>query len=211
MSSSDHSIRQNSSPFEYTKRPRQKRRPANERGFPSPAALRDLAKTYLECQARLWPELVGTSLLPAMTDEVIRQFAKEFRDRFLTRSIALRAPSGSGRVRHFAASYVRYSCDNSNPRSLDQQLKLQLERAAVDERFIPWCYVFGDAAVSGTTSSRRGYEMAKELVTAPDQAIDTLDIDEIGRASRDMIDSQAGAPDRRLPQAARWRFRRLRH
>lgn len=34
-------------------------------GLPEREGLLDLARTYLEVQARLWPELVGTAAVPA--------------------------------------------------------------------------------------------------------------------------------------------------
>ena len=34
-------------------------------GLPGRTGLLDLARTYLETQARLWPELVGTAAVPA--------------------------------------------------------------------------------------------------------------------------------------------------
>ncbi|HEX6984447.1 MAG TPA: recombinase family protein, partial [Planctomycetaceae bacterium] len=84
--------------------------------------------------------------------------------------------------------YVRYSDDNSNPRSLAQQLRNVLERAARDRAFVPWGLVFADAAVSGTTARRRGYELAKEAVQR-DGGPATLYVDELGRAARDAIET----------------------
>ena len=45
----------------WTRKPRRKCQPPDRKGLPSPSALCDLAKTYLETQALLWPDLVATS------------------------------------------------------------------------------------------------------------------------------------------------------
>jgi hypothetical protein len=46
-------------------------------------------------------------------------------------------------------AYLRFSDENSNPRSLDQQLLNVLNRARRDGVFMPWQYVLADAAVGG--------------------------------------------------------------
>ncbi len=168
------------------KSPGRKRRPG--RGLPSDEALRDLASTYLQSQRSLWPELASDGRLPCPDAGVISAMAEQFRDRFLSGVVEpFASPVGKAAWVGLACSYLRYSCDNSNPRSLDQQLRLQLERARRDGRFIPWAWVFADAAVTGTTADRRGYEMAKLALTV--EALDVLYIDEIGQASRDAIEA----------------------
>jgi DNA invertase Pin-like site-specific DNA recombinase len=87
------------------------------------------------------------------------------------------------------AAYLRFSCDNSNPRSLDQQLKNVLERAARDRVFIPWNFVLADAAVSGTIAARRGYQLSKRLMESRSSLCRVLYVDEIGRFSRDVIEA----------------------
>src|SRR4051794_24318559 len=81
--------------------------------------------------------------------------AEGFRRRFLDPADPGDRPGLVPGSRELAASYPRYSRDNSNPRSLDPQLRLQLERAARGCRFLPWPYVFADAAVTGNTADRR--------------------------------------------------------
>src|SRR5206468_3106056 len=85
-------------------------------------------------------------------------------------------------------SYLRYSDDNSNPRSLDQQLKIQLRRAREERVFVPWEYVFADARVTGTTAHRRGYNLAKKALRQ-EEAVKVLYVDELGRASRDVVET----------------------
>ena len=44
---------------------------SNDFGLPERSGLMDLARTYLETQARLWPELAGTPAVPALTNAVV--------------------------------------------------------------------------------------------------------------------------------------------
>ena len=60
-----------------------------------------------------------------------------------------------------AVADLRFSDENSNPRSLDQQLLNVLNRARREGVFVPWHYVLADAAVSGTLTCRTGYTLAK--------------------------------------------------
>ena len=162
-----------------------------ERGLPSVDALRELARTYLQTQAALWPDLVRNGTIPELFDEVLDKLASDFKRQFLDagvkEAIHLHASLPSAK---FASSYLRYSCDHSNPRSLDQQLRLQLEKARQNNHFIPWRLVFADAAVSGTTADRSGYILAKKALRIA--GMETMYIDEIGRASRDAIESLPG-------------------
>ena len=43
----------------------------NDWGLPDKAAQNDLVRTYLTNQARLWPELAGTTAVPEPTDAVV--------------------------------------------------------------------------------------------------------------------------------------------
>jgi len=167
---------------------RPKRRRREERGLPSDEALRELAFTYLETQHRLWPEPVQSNLLPSITDATIAEMIAAFKSQFLDCDGLLKLPSEYSDYQ-IAASYSRFSDAGSNPRSLAQQLHLQLEKARQNGHFIPWCLVFADAAVTGTTSKRRGYELAKSAVSTLGDSIQALYIDELGRASRDNIES----------------------
>lgn len=160
----------------------------NDRGLPDEEARNDLARIYLELQNQLWPELSGTGLLSPVTDEAVRSHADSLRESFVSGVIkVISIPVGL--ILAIAAAYVRYSCDNSNPRSLAQQLRNILEGAKRMGYFIPWEYVFADAAISGTTSDRRGYQMCKELLRQPGIMVKSLLVDEIGRANRNTIES----------------------
>jgi DNA invertase Pin-like site-specific DNA recombinase len=160
-----------------------------DKGLPDQAALQELARTYIDLQRRLWPDLVRAKYLPVRSEKSIVLMADEFRARFLGDGVPrFEAPPDADWWEQLAAAYLRYSCDNSNPRSLDQQLKNVLERAARDRVFVPWEYVFADAAVSGTSAARRGYQMAKAAVELHDGPHNFY-VDEIGRASRDAIEA----------------------
>jgi DNA invertase Pin-like site-specific DNA recombinase len=163
------------------------RRSPSEKGLPDEVALRELALVYLDYQHRLWPDLAQSGALPPNTAEAVAELAEDFRQRFLgSKQVLLDVSQPSGV--DLACAYDRYSDLNSNPRSLAQQLGLQLERAAANRHFIPWHFVFADAAVTGTITDRRGYQMAKEVISGfSDVAV--MYIDEIGRASRDSIEA----------------------
>jgi DNA invertase Pin-like site-specific DNA recombinase len=114
--------------------------------------------------------------------------ASEFKARFLGEHAELEGHSiPCKKGTSIGVTYVRYSDDSSNPRSLDQQLGLILERARKDNVYNPWRNVFADAAVTGTVAARTGYTLAKAAIQAPEASC--LYIDEIGRASRYAIES----------------------
>ncbi len=171
--------------------PKRRGRPRkNDRGLPDAEPRRELAQTYLEIQSTLWPDYVASGLIPESSEAVIQQMADSLERRFLTGCIE--APdwgAANPPEVELGGGYVRYSCDNSNPRSLDQQLKNVLERAGRDRVFIPWNYVTADAAVSGTIAARRGYQLSKGLIESKTSKCQRLYLDEIGRASRDLIEA----------------------
>jgi len=107
------------------KRPRSK----HEKGLPDTKAREDLARTYLDTQRRLWPELVKQGGLPRATTANIARMADEFEQAFLSGGVLEFKTKRSKLRKSLAAAYLRYSDDNSNPRSLDQQLRNVLERA----------------------------------------------------------------------------------
>jgi len=89
-----------------------------------------------------------------------------------------------------AVAYLRFSDENSNPRSLDQQLLNVLNRARRDSVFVPWQYVMADAAVSGTLACRTGYTLAKSLVERREASgVAWFLIDDLSRMSRNTIES----------------------
>jgi site-specific DNA recombinase len=160
-------------------------------GLPARAGLIDLARTYLDAQARLWPELVGTAAVPVAMPATIEPMADDFERRFRQQHAEVFRPSGTPKVwTDLVIAYLRFSDEGSNPRSLDQQLNNVLNRAHRDGIFIPWQYVCADAAVSGTLSCRRGYAIAKMLVERrAETGAAWFVIDDLSRMSRNTIES----------------------
>ena len=160
-------------------------------GLPARAGLIDLARTYLDAQARLWPELVGTAAVPVAMPATVEPMADDFERRFRQQHAEVFRPSGTPKLwTDLGIAYLRFSDEGSNPRSLDQQLNNVLNRAHRDGIFIPWQYVCADAAVSGTLSCRRGYAIAKMLVERRAETGATcFVIDDLSRMSRNTIES----------------------
>ena len=160
-------------------------------GMPERSGLLDLARTYLETQNRLWPELAGTTAVPAPVAATIAAMADDFEKRFRQQHAETFRPGDMPKVwADLGIAYLRFSDENSNPRSLDQQLLNVLTRARRDGVFVPWCFVLADAAVSGTLACRRGYMIAKMIVERRDLfGVSWFLIDELSRMSRNTIES----------------------
>ena len=160
-------------------------------GLPGREGLLDLARTYIEFQTRLWPELSGTAAVPAADAATIAAMADDFERRFRTQAADIFQPGAVPRIwTDLGLAYLRFSDENSNPRSLDQQLLNVLNRARRDGVFVPWQYVLADAAVSGTLACRRGYTLAKTLVERRSESgVAWFLIDDLSRMSRNTIES----------------------
>jgi DNA invertase Pin-like site-specific DNA recombinase len=159
--------------------------------MPERQGLLDLARTYLEVQARLWPDLAGTAAVPAPDAATIAATADDFERRFRQQLADVFRPGDTPHVWiALAVAYLRFSDENSNPRSLDQQLLNVLNRARRDGVFVPWHYVLADAAVSGTLACRTGYTLAKSLVERREESgVAWFLIDDLSRLSRNTIES----------------------
>ena len=177
------------------RRPPRKRGP--DRGLPAAADRLKLAATYLRVQRQQWPALAAGGLLPADTEAVLRGMADDLARRHTTRALDDAARAGLADLggRHAAlvkglgveAAYVRYSCENSETHSLDDQLSQILRKARDLRVFVPWPLVFCDASVSGADASRRGYNALKAVLdTLP--AVGGVLIDEFSRAGRDTLE-----------------------
>jgi len=160
-------------------------------GMPERSGLLDLARTYLETQNWLWTELAGTPAVPAPVAVTIAAMADDFEQRFRKQHAETFRPGDTPKVwAHLGIAYLRFSDENSNPRSLDQQLLNVLTLARRDGVFVPWCFVLADAAVSGTLACRRGYMIAKMIVERRDLfGVSWFLIDELSRMSRNTIES----------------------
>jgi len=160
-------------------------------GMPERQGLLELARTYLEIQARLWPELAGTTAVPAADAATIAAMADDFERRFRQQSAEVFRPASTPIVWiALAVAYLRFSDENSNPRSLDQQLLNVLTRARREGVFAPWHYVLADAAVSGPLACRTGYTLAKTIVERRNEfGVSWFLIDDLSRMSRNTIES----------------------
>ena len=172
--------------------PRSKRRrlrSKSDRGLPPDTELEKLAVAYLDNQRTYWQKLVEAGLLPTPNDEIVRQMVEDFKERHRSRKVDVAS------VRPFtkffsklAGSYNRYSCDNSNPNSVLDQMVKALEKGHAEDRFIPWPYVFADYSVTGLDPSRQGYTSYKNVLADTDHLIETTYIDDFTRASRDELE-----------------------
>lgn len=162
-----------------------KRRP--DKGMPDEASRYELAQTYLKEQARHWPELIGEGVLQDFNDDNAKLLADDLRCRFLgdPSLIAIDFPTAL----ILSVAYLRFSDLGSNPRTLDQQLINILVRAKREGHFIPWTYVFTDAGITATIARRRGYQQAKQVMEEASPQVRCLYIDEVGRMSRDVIET----------------------
>ncbi|MDB5344993.1 MAG: hypothetical protein JWP89_3370 [Schlesneria sp.] len=169
---------------------RKRKRSSAERGLASDSDLADLASVYLETQHRLWPELVKKGIVPAKSEGVIRQMVEQYKECHQGHQLDASAVANQYRdlLIKLAAAYARYSCDNSSPTSIVDQVVNALEKAHEHGRFIPWEFIFTDYSVSGLDSGRLGYLNCKSLINDPGKSIDTVYIDDFSRASRDSLE-----------------------
>ncbi|MFM8735662.1 MAG: hypothetical protein ACKOC8_10765, partial [Pirellulales bacterium] len=83
-------------------------------GLPERSGLMDLARTYLEVQARLWPDLVGTAAVPAVDPATIAAMADDFERRFRQQHAEVFRPGGTPIAWiALAVAYLRFSDENS--------------------------------------------------------------------------------------------------
>jgi len=151
--------------------------------------LLQLARVYLEHQRKSWPAIEKAGLLPVPTAPVLQLMVEDFKNRHRTGVIDPHATDPFHRyAEKFGGNYNRYSCDNSDPKSIADQMVKALTRASDDGLFIPWCYLFCDYSVSGLDASRQGYASYKNVLRDPRQNIDTTYIDDFTRASRDELE-----------------------
>jgi hypothetical protein len=148
-----------------------------------------LAAEYLRLQRKHWPKLSRAGLLPDVSDLAVAAMVEDFKHRHRTgqvdpgplRLLLMHCPKPGG-------SYNRYSCDNSSPRSILDQMANALEKARQEDRFVSWQYVFADYSVSGLNPSRQGYSSYKAVLGDEDHPIETTYIDDFTRASRDEVE-----------------------
>jgi hypothetical protein len=84
-------------------------------GLPERNGLLDLARTYLETQARLWPDLAGTPAVPVADAATIAAMADDFERRFRSQAAEAFRPAGTPRLwTDLGVAYLRFSAENSN-------------------------------------------------------------------------------------------------
>lgn len=113
---------------------RQRRRAKADRGLPPDDELAWLAVEYLRVQRKHWPHLVKAGLLPETVYAVLVSMVEDFKARHRSGYVDPK------QVRPFlkfckklASDYNRYSCDNSSPTSIIDQMVKGHEEA----RFVP--------------------------------------------------------------------------
>ncbi len=181
-------------------------------GLASDKELALLATEYLKRQRKHWPDLVKAGLLPEPTPAIIGHMVDDFKHRHRTGLVAVDAINAFLLiVKYLASGYARFSCNNSKPTSVVDQINNILDKAASEKRFIPWQYVFADYAVSGLKTSRIGYTSLKKLLKDQTHRIETLYIDDFTRPSRDenrMV--EVGSVRSSSSETLDWRQRRIR-
>ena len=164
---------------------RRSSRHGKDRGRPEDKHVEAMAQLWLEHQSQTWPDLVAKFRGAKSDGDLIQSMTLEFQARY-GQPVKVRLHPWLPKA--LAVAYLRFSSDHSNPRSLAQQLVNVLLRANQEGHFIPWHCVFGDAAITGTIAARVAYQQAKEMVLAPGNDIVCLYVDDVGRASRDLVE-----------------------
>lgn len=100
------------------------------------------------------------------------------------------------------AAYARYSTDRQNPRSIDDQVRVCREFAERNGGRLADKLVFSDAAVSGTSTIRPGFQALFEAVRTG--AVDLVITEDLSRIGRDV-----GNNDRILKSFRTWGARLL--
>lgn len=168
---------------------RRKRRAKADRGLPPDLELARLAAEYLQRQRKHWPEMVKAGLLPDTNDIAMGAMVEDFKQRHRTGQVNLEVVQAYRKIcEKLGGNYDRYSCDNSSPNSIIDQMAHALDKARHEDRFVPWAYVFGDYSMSGLNSSRQGYMSYKKVLGHAQHLIETTYVDDFTRASRDEVE-----------------------
>jgi hypothetical protein len=140
-------------------------------------------------QCKSWPELVKAGLLTDVSDSLISGMVEDFKQRHRGSDVDVAPLRAFLRLcPRLGGNYDRYSCDNSSPNSIIDQMINGLTKARQENHFVPWSYVFCDYSVSGLKSSRQGYSSYKHILSQEGQLISTTYVDDFSRASRDEIE-----------------------
>ena len=133
--------------------------------------------------------LVHAGLLPQPTDDVIRAMVEDFKERHHGGKVQVEAIRAFVKFcLKFGGNYNRFSCDNSSPLSIIDQLVNALDKARSEDRFVPWAYVYADYSVTGLNPARQGYSSYKAILADENHRIETTYIDDFTRASRNELE-----------------------
>ena len=124
---------------------RRARRAKADRGLPPDEQLANLARAYLDRQGKHWPEMVQAGLLPQATDDIVHRMVEDFKQRHRRGTVEVESVCVFEKFcLKFGGNYNRFSCDNSSPLSIIDQMVNVLDKARAESRFSPWSYVFCD-------------------------------------------------------------------
>lgn len=172
--------------------PRPERRPRRakaDRGLPPDEELAKLAAVYLDRQRKHWPDMAEAGALPVPNERIRRLMVEDFKERHRTGKVDLDAVLAFRRFcGKVGGGYQRYSCDNSSPTSILDQVVNILDKARANDCFIPWQYLFADYSISGLDASRQGYRSYKSVLDDEDHKIQVTFVDDFTRASRDELE-----------------------
>ncbi|HSH93491.1 MAG TPA: recombinase family protein, partial [Roseimicrobium sp.] len=159
--------------------------PKKLRGLPSDSDLEKLATAYVRFQNKAWPAFVADGTLPPLTQELIQLMVEDFKVRHMTGQVNMAGAPKSGVT--LGTEYLRYSCDLSNPLSLEDQQNNILVKARQADVFVGWFGVFADAGVSGADPSRQGYSSLKvAIATIPELKV--IFLDDFSRGGRNIFE-----------------------
>lgn len=91
------------------------------------------------------------------------------------------------------ALYARYSSDRQNPRSIDDQLRVCRERVAQLGGAVDEGLVFTDAATSGASNARPGFEAMQSAMQA--RLVDVVVTEDLSRIGRNLANTATALED----------------
>lgn len=168
---------------------RRGRRPSAELGLGSDQDLADLAKAFIEMRRERFPDLVKKKLDDDPSDDVIERMVADLKLRHGNGIVTDedRAIRESGVA--IAACYLRYSDENSQSRSIIDQLRKIMKRASNDGVVPIWSLVYVDYARSAVYDYRYGFEGLLKRMQSKKWSFASLYFDEFSRGSRDEDDA----------------------
>lgn len=168
-------------------RPRSKRRsrrPAAELGLGADQDLADLAKAFIELRREHFPDLTKRKLDEDPSPAVIEKMVADFKERHGTGVVSDIDRNLADSELSTAACYLRFSDDNSQVRSIIDQLRKVMQRAGADGVVPLWSLLFADYGRSAVFDTRLGFEGLIKRMQAGVGSCKCVLIDEFARGSR---------------------------